>query len=106
MVYNVEFRTSYQHSKTIAASAKTIFAGGVVAPLKTVGNDHALWLASVGEGFGKLQYRYEICLNLVKITYHHFVSFFTEKLKEVFVRRGYALSHPMKLCQATGRRKL
>jgi hypothetical protein len=52
------FRSSYQHSKKIAASARTIFEGGVVAPFKTVGNDLALWLASVGEGFGKLQYRY------------------------------------------------
>jgi len=51
------YRSSYQHSKKIAASAKTIFSGKEIAPVKTVGLDQALWLLTLGEGFGKHQYR-------------------------------------------------
>ena len=54
------FRSSYQYSKKVAASAKTIFAGKEIAPVKTVGLDQALWLLTLGEGFGKHQYRYII----------------------------------------------
>ena len=42
----------------IAGTAKALFSGREVAKLPTVDKDLALWLSSVGEGFGKLQYRY------------------------------------------------
>ena len=50
-------RSSYQHSKVIAGTAKAMYAGKEIAKLPTVDKDLALWLSTVGEGFGKLQYR-------------------------------------------------
>ena len=41
----------------IAGTAKAMYAGREIAKLPTVDKDLALWLSSVGEGFGKLQYR-------------------------------------------------
>ena len=52
------FRSSYQHDKMVAASAKKIFTGERLAPIKKVPNDLSLWLLVMGEGFGKMQYRF------------------------------------------------
>ena len=51
-------RSSHQHNKKVAATAKKIFTGEQVTPLKAVSSAHALWLITLGEGFGKKQYRY------------------------------------------------
>ena len=51
------FRNSYQQKKKIAATTKNIFSGKPVAAMKTVCKDQALWLLTLGEGFGKVQYR-------------------------------------------------
>ena len=51
-------RSSYQHDKMVAASAKKIFTGERVAAMMKVPNDLALWLLVMGEGFGKVQYRF------------------------------------------------
>ena len=42
----------------VAASAKKIFTGERVAAMMKVPNDLALWLLVMGEGFGKVQYRF------------------------------------------------
>ena len=61
-------RSSYQHNKTVAATAKKIFMGEKIGPIKQVSEDHALWLLTQGEGFGKLQYRSALLsLNFLKI---------------------------------------
>ena len=51
-------RSSYQHDKMISAAARKIFEGEKLAPLKIVTEHQASWLLSVGEGFGKQQYRF------------------------------------------------
>ena len=51
-------RSSYQKFKKVAATSKKIFKGEEVAPVKTAGKDLALWLVTLGEGFGKKQYRF------------------------------------------------
>ena len=77
----LNFRSSYQHSKKIAASAKTIFSGKEIAPVKTVGLDQALWLLTLGEGFGKHQYRYtQLGGSKFQIK---FILFITGKLRQV-----------------------
>ena len=50
--------------KVIAETARKIEAGETVAPRRVVSLDHATWLVTLGEGFGKQQFRYGI-LNLV-----------------------------------------
>ena len=42
----------------VAASARKLYAGERLAPLKKVTEDQASWLLTVGEGFGKQQYRF------------------------------------------------
>ena len=42
----------------VAASAKKLYAGERLAPVKKVTEDQASWLLTVGEGFGKQQYRF------------------------------------------------
>ena len=51
-------RSSYQHDRMVSAAAKKIYEGEKIAPLKKVTEDQASWLLSVGEGFGKQQYRF------------------------------------------------
>ena len=51
-------RSSYQHDKMIAATARKIFTGERVATMKKVPNDLALWLLVMGEGFVKVQYTF------------------------------------------------
>ena len=54
---NVFSRNAYQSDKLVAESARKIEAGETVAPRKMVNLDHATWLVTLGEGFGKQQYR-------------------------------------------------
>ena len=53
----VRSRNAYQSDKLVAESARKIEAGETVAPRKMVELDHATWLVTLGEGFGKQQYR-------------------------------------------------
>ena len=47
----------------VSAAARKIFEGEKLAPIKKVTEDQAFWLLSVGEGFGKQQYRFAIFRN-------------------------------------------
>ena len=53
-------RSSYQRDKMVSAAARKIYEGEKVAPIKKVSKDQASWLLSVGEGFGKQQYRFAL----------------------------------------------
>ena len=68
-------RSSYQQYKKVAATSKKIFAGQEVAPLRTVSNDMALWMITLGEGFGKRQYR-----SLTRVESRQFVSGYLTQL--------------------------
>ena len=43
--------------KVVAETARKIEAGETVAPRRVVSLDHATWLVTLGEGFGKQQFR-------------------------------------------------
>ena len=52
------FRSSYQQSKKVYATAKKIYQGEEVTSVKSISKELALWLITLGEGFGRRQYRY------------------------------------------------
>ena len=52
------FRSSYLQSKKVAATAKKIYLGEEVTAVKSISKELALWLITLGEGFGRRQYRY------------------------------------------------
>ena len=65
-------RSSYQHHKKIAATSRKIFTGEEVAPIKTVPKDQALWMITLGEGFGRKQYRLLSSLLTLRLGLFHY----------------------------------
>ena len=55
--HQIYFRNTYQNDKKTAATARKISIGETVAPLQTVGADQCLFLLSLGEQFGREQWR-------------------------------------------------
>ena len=55
------YRNSYNTSKMTAEVGRLVEENLPVAPLKSVGLDHAVWYSyALGGGLGKMQYRYGI----------------------------------------------
>ena len=82
----------------VASSARKIYAGVKLAPLKKVSVDQASWLLSMGEGFGKLQYRF--VFNSVSVLF--ISSPCIGKLKQPLRERRYVSSQHMRNCPVTG----
>ena len=88
-------RSSYIQSEKVAATAKKIYMGEEVSAVKSISKEHALWLITLGEGFGRRQYRY--CWYLCLL--YFIIYFFKGKLRPALREVLCAISHHMNLCQ-------